>query len=40
MPVNMDVPKGTLEELLGCFETATYVGTFGARSDAVQVVRR
>jgi hypothetical protein len=40
MSVTMDVPKGALEELPGRFETAMYVGAFGARLDAVQVVRQ
>jgi hypothetical protein len=40
MSVNMDIPKGALEELLGRFETATYVGAFDARSDGLQVVRQ
>jgi hypothetical protein len=30
----MDVLKDTLEKLLGCFETAAYVGAFGAGLDA------
>ncbi len=40
MDVYMDISKGTMEELLGCPETAAYVCAFGARLYAAAVVWR